>query len=80
MPSILIFQLREEDMARYDLFWERPEILGSGSDIRKIRTVDTLEEAMEAYRQGKCNRIQRYERVNGRLVTRVYDSWTDEFT
>lgn len=63
----------------FELEMERPEILGSGSDIQSVRTVKTLEEALYAYKNHECNRITKYERIDGRLVRRVYDDFTGKF-
>ena len=63
----------------YNLWIERPEILGSGSNTEYLGKVETLEEALEACKKTSCNRITKHERVNGRLVEKFYDFWTGEF-
>lgn len=63
----------------FELEIERLEILGSGSDIQSVGTVKTLEEALDAYKNHECNRITKYERIDGRLVRRVYDDFTGKF-
>lgn len=63
----------------FELEIERPEILGSGSDIQSVGTVKTLEEALDAMKNHRCNRITKFERVDGRLVRSVYDDFTGKF-
>ena len=63
----------------YNLYWERPEILGSGSDTQYIGSVKTESEALEAYNSHKCNRIERLERIDGKLVIKVYDYTVKDF-
>ena len=63
----------------FELEMERSEILRSGSDLQSVRTVKTLEEALYAYKNHECNRITKYERIDGRLVRRVYDEFTGNF-
>lgn len=63
----------------FELEIERPEILGSGSDIQSVGTVKTLEEALDAMRNHRCNRITKYEHIDGRLVRIVYDDFTGKF-
>lgn len=63
----------------FELENENPEILGSGSDIQSVGRVKTLEEALDAYRNHRCNRITKYEHINGKLVSSVYDLYTEKF-
>ena len=63
----------------FELEDDRPGILDSGSDIQFIRKVKTLEEALNAYKNRECNRITKYEHIDGRLVRRVYDDFTGNF-
>lgn len=63
----------------FELENDELEILGSGSDIRSVGRVNTLEEALDAYRNHRCNRITRYEHIDGRLVSKVYDFYTGTF-
>lgn len=63
----------------FELEIERPEILGSGSDIQSVGTVKTLEEALAAMKNHRCNRITKFEHIDGRLVRRVYDEFTGKF-
>lgn len=63
----------------FELEIERPEILGSGSDIQSVGTVKTFEEALDAMKNHICNRITKFERIDGRLVRSVYDEFTGNF-
>lgn len=63
----------------FELEIERPEILGSGSDIQSVGTVKTLEEALDAMKNHRCNRITKFERIDSRLVRSVYDELTGKF-
>lgn len=63
----------------YDLYWERQEILGSGSDFQFIKSVKTFDEAIREFNSHKCNRIEKTERINGRIVVRVYDRESHSF-
>lgn len=63
----------------FELESERPEVLDSGSDIQFVRKVKTLEEALNAYNNHECNRITKYEHINNRLISSVYDSCTGKF-
>lgn len=66
-------------MARYDLEYEIPNPIDSGSDIQHIRTVKTQKEAIQAYQNHQCNRITKYEHINGKLITTLYDETTHGF-
>ena len=65
--------------AVYVLEMEIPEILGSGSNIREITRTKNFDEVMQLYQQGRGNRITRYCRVDGKLISKVWDELEGDF-
>ncbi len=57
---------------RYEVSLETPNILGSGSTFSRIKTTYDEKEAFALLADGR-NRLERISRVDGKLITQVYD-------
>ena len=58
---------------RYEISLETPEILGSGSTYSRVATATNENDAFALLADGR-NRLERIGKVDGKLVTQIYDS------
>lgn len=68
-----------EPHAFYVLERATPEILGSGSDTQEIARTNSFEEALQIYHSHRANRLVRYSRMNGCLISKVWNEQENDF-